>query len=124
MPDPTPLFGIIDNPLPKVTGGASYGDVKEGLPAFISNVIGLIGLIGGIAMLITLMLAGLDFISGSGDPKRIEGAWRKINMSLIGLVIIVSAFLVAGIAGQILFGSYTAFLKPKLFGPGAATLLP
>lgn len=110
------LFGNIDNPLPQV--GPGYGSVQTGLPALIGNLIGLIITIGGIGLLINGLLAGLDFITASGDPKRIENAWRKINISIIGLVIIVAAFLITGIAGKLLFGSYSAFLTPKLFGPG------
>ena len=107
------LFGTIDNPLPSV--GPGYGSVQTGLPALIGNLIGLIITIAGIAVLINFLLAGLDFITASGDPKRIENAWRKINISLIGLIIVVAAFLFTGIAGKLLFGSYSAFLTPKLF---------
>jgi len=118
MPD---LFGEIKNPLPQL-GSTSYGGVRTGLPSLISNIIGLIATIGGIALLINFLLAGLDFITASGDTKRIENAWKKIYMSIIGLIVIVGAFVFVGIAGKLLFGDYTALLKPKLFGPGAATL--
>lgn len=112
------IFGEVTNPLPQVAAGSSYGDVTTGLPALISNIIGLIALIGGVAMLINFLLAGSDFITSAGDPKKIENAWRKIYISLIGLIIIVAAFLAAGLAGKLLFGDYTALLKPKIFGPG------
>ena len=118
------IFGKIDNPLPTINPGGGYGGVATGLPTLIGNLIGLITTIAGIAVLINFLLAGLDFITASGDPKRIENAWRKINMSLIGLIIVVVAFLITGIAGKLLFGSYSAFLTPKLFGPGANTLQP
>ena len=125
MPSPSPLFGTVENPLPKLNpGGPSYGGVKTGLPALISNFIGLMLTIGGIAVLITFLLAGLDYITAAGDPKKIENAARKINMSLTGLVVIAAAFLIAGIAGKLLLGDYSAFLTPKLFGPGANTLQP
>lgn len=112
------IFGDIKNPLPEINPGGSYGGVATGLPAFIGNFIGLIVTIGGIGLLINGLIAGLDFITASGDPKKIENAWRKIYVSILGLVIIVAAFLITGIAGQLLFGSYSAFLTPKLFGPG------
>lgn len=111
------IFGNIDNPLPEV--GPGYSGVQTGLPALIGNLIGLVITIGGIGLLINGLLAGLTFITASGDPKKIEQAWSKIYISILGLVIIVAAFLITGIAGKLLFGSYSAFLTPKLFGPGS-----
>jgi hypothetical protein len=110
------LFGDVTNPLPQV--GPGYGSVKEGLPALIGNLVGLITTLGGIGLLINGLIAGLDFITASGDPKKIERAWGKIYISIVGLVIIVAAFLITGITGKLLFGDYSAFLTPKLFGPG------
>ena len=121
---PQDIFGQIENPLPRVNPGGGYEGVRTGLPQFISNIIGLIATIGGIALLINFLIAGLDFITASGDPKKIENAWKKIYISLVGLVIIAAGFLLVGIAGKLLFGDYTALLKPKLFGPGANTLSP
>ncbi len=111
------IFGKVDNPLPAVSSNG-YKDVTTGLPALISNLIGLLITIGGIAVLINGLIAGLDFITASGDPKRIENAWRKIYISLVGLIIIAASFLITAIAGKLLFGSYTALLTPKIFGPG------
>ena len=116
------LFGDIDNPLTKLSPTSNYGGVKTGLPALISNVISLIAIIGGIALLINFLLAGLDFITAAGDPKKIENAWRKIYLSIVGFVIIVAAFLLTGVVGKIFFGDYSAILKPTLFGPGAALI--
>ncbi len=118
------LFGNVKNPLPQINPLGSYGGVKTGLPAFISNLIGLIAVIGGIALLINFLLAGISFISAAGDPKKVDQAWQKISVSFTGFVIIVAAFILVGIIGKIFFGDYTALLKPKLFGPGANTLTP
>ncbi len=114
------IFGTIENPLLKVTvTGYGYGDVTTGLPLLISNIIALIATIGGIALLINFLLAGLDFITASGDPKKVDLAWKKIYISIVGFVVIVAGFLIIGIVGKIFFGDYTALLKPRIFGPGA-----
>jgi hypothetical protein len=39
-------------------------------------------------------------------------------MSLIGLVILVGSFLLAGIIGHLLYGDASALLNPRIYGPG------
>jgi len=116
------LFGDIGNPLRQLNPTGSYGGVKTGLPALISNLIGLIAIIGGIALLFNFLLAGISFITAAGDPKKVDQAWQKISVSFTGFIIIVAAFILVGIIGKIFFGDYTALLKPKLFGPGFNTI--
>ena len=41
---PQDIFGQIENPLPRVNPGGGYEGVRTGLPQFISNIIGLIGI--------------------------------------------------------------------------------
>jgi len=57
--------------------------------------------------------------SSAGNPEKTSGALARINMSLIGLVIIAGANIIAAIIGQVLFGSWTAIINPQIYGPGA-----
>ena len=97
----------------------SYGDVNVGLPTFISNVITIIFAAAGLFTFFTLMIAGFSYISAAGDTKKIEAATYSINMSLIGLVVMVAAAAVTGIVSYLLFGSATAILAPNITGPGS-----
>jgi hypothetical protein len=111
------VFGNIDNPFLKFN--SAYGDLKGGgLVDFMSNLIRLAIVAGGLYAFINLIIAGFQYISSNGDSKAVSAAWSRINMSLIGLIIMVSAFAVAGILGQLLLGDPTAILSPKIFGPG------
>jgi len=56
-------------------------------------------------------------MSAGGDPKAVSNAWARIWKSLIGLVIIVGSFVLAGIFGYLLFDDATAILRPKIYGP-------
>lgn len=96
----------------------SYGDVSVGLPAFISNVITIIFAAAGLFAFFNLMIAGFTYITSAGDTKKIEAATASINMSLIGLVVMVAAAAVTGIVSYLLFGSATAILSPQITGPG------
>jgi hypothetical protein len=57
----------------------------------------------GIALLIYLVLGGLQMMTSSGDPKAMQGAQAKITNALIGFVIIIIAFFIVQLFGQ-LFG--------------------
>ncbi len=97
----------------------SYGDVGTGLPTFISNVVTIIFAAAGIFAFFNLMIAGFSYVTSAGDAKKIEAATYSINMSLIGLVVMVAAAAVTGIVSYLLFGSATAILAPNITGPGS-----
>jgi hypothetical protein len=106
-------FGTIVDP---INGSTLTGPAR--LVVLMRNVLRLIFLVAGIYAFIRIVLAGLKFISSSGDPKGIQAAWEAIWQSLLGLVIIVSSFVIAALAGQLLFGRWDAILNPTIYGPG------
>lgn len=106
-------FGTIKSPIEK------YGSVDTGLPSFITNVITVIFAAAGLFAFFNLMFAGFSYITAAGDPKKIEAATHSINMSLMGLVIMVGAAAITGVVSFILFGSATAILAPNITGPGS-----
>lgn len=97
----------------------SYGDVGTGLPTFITNIITIIFAAAGLFAFFNLMIAGFSYITAAGDEKKILAATQSINMSLIGLVVMVGAAAVTGIISYLLFGSATAILQPSITGPGS-----
>lgn len=109
-------FGTINNPL---TG---YGDVNtagSGMSAFISNAITVVFAAAGLYAFFNLMLAGFTYITANGDQKKLESALYSINMSLLGLVIMVGAAAITAIVSYVLFGSATYILSPQITGPGS-----
>jgi len=104
------IFGNITNP-------TKYGtdiDKGQGLFTFLSNVFKFAAVAGGIYLIIQIILAGFDYISASGDVKKTEAAWAKIWQSLLGLVIISSAFIIAGVVGRL---TGINILSPEIYGP-------
>ncbi len=113
------LFGEIDNPLQTLNTG--YGDATSttnGLVFFLSNIIKLVTVGAGLFAFINLIIAGFTYISAGSDSKKTTEAWSRIYMSLIGLVVIVASYAIAGVLGMVLFGSPTAILSPTIYGPG------
>jgi len=107
------IFGTVDSPI------TAYGDVNTGLPSFITNVVTIIFAAAGLFAFFNLMIAGFSYITAAGDAKKIEAATYSINMSLIGLVVMVAAAAVTGVVSFLLFGSATAILAPNITGPGS-----
>lgn len=106
-------FGTIKSPI------TAYGNVNTGLPSFITNVVTIIFAAAGLFAFFNLMIAGFSYISAAGDPKKIEAATSSINMSLMGLVVMVAAAAITGVVSYLLFGSATAILAPNITGPGS-----
>lgn len=99
-------------------GISKYGSIqKGGLVSFANNLITLIVIAAGLYTLLNLILAGYQFMSAGGNPEGVQKAWAKIWQSLVGLLIVALAFLLAAIFGWLLFGDVTAILKPKIYGP-------
>lgn len=114
------VFGNIENPLNTVSPGG-YGGVGSGLPNFISNVVKIIFIAGGLYAFFNLMIAGITYITAAGDKQKIEKALYSINMSLIGLIIMVAASILTGIVSYLLYNDPTAILNPTITGPGSYT---
>jgi len=116
------LLAVGDDVIGKVKPPAiieeGYGSYDKGITSFISNIILLLTIVAGLWMLINFILAGLQFISSSGDEKAIASAWNKIYNSIIGMVIIVVAYLLVALLSYLLFGDPGFILHPKISGPG------
>lgn len=117
------IFGTIENPLGTAFGEAGqYSTVTSGLPLLISNIVRLVTVVAGLWMFFNFITAGFTYITAGGEAEKINRAWQMIWQSLIGLVIVVAAFVIAGIASQFLFGDVKTILNPVIYGPGKAGL--
>ncbi|OGM04002.1 hypothetical protein A2715_03905 [Candidatus Woesebacteria bacterium RIFCSPHIGHO2_01_FULL_39_32] len=88
-----------------------------GIAVLLNIILRTLIVVAGIYAVINLVIAGLAFISASGDPKRISDATAKIWQSLLGLLVAAGAFLIAAIIGEILYGNPGALLNIQYFTP-------
>lgn len=103
-------WGTVDPPV------GLPGDVSF-LQTLLSIVLRTLIMFAGIYAVIMIVLAGISFISASGDPKRISDATSKIWHSVLGFVIAAGAFVLAGVIGEILFDNPTALLQLRYISP-------
>jgi len=109
---------IMPGPLEGGYGGAFSAAEGKGLIGFASNLIKLVMVLAGIWSFLNIIFAGFNYITQSTNPEAIANANKQIYMSLLGLVIIVGSFVLAGILGYLLFGRADAILIPQIYGPG------
>ena len=103
------IIGPIANPLPQ------YPSLQgQGLFLFLGNILKLVGTIAGLYMIIQIITAGFIYISADGDPKKIQQAWDKIWQSILGLIVIASAFVIASIVERF---TGISILTPTIYGP-------
>lgn len=88
-----------------------------GLVGFLNAIFRLMIIIGGAWTLLNIIIAGYQFLSSGGKPESIQAAWAKIWQSLIGLLFVAGAFVLAAIFSQIIFGDSRAIIDPKIIGP-------
>jgi hypothetical protein len=110
------LAQIIGN-IPIPTAISKYGNFDVGVVRFMNNIFKVLIVIAGVYALLNMLFAGLQFMSASGDSKAVEKAFAKIWQSLIGLLIVAGAFVLAAVFGWLLFGDPGAILNPAIYGP-------
>jgi len=68
----------------------------------ISIIIGIMTVVAGIYFLFLIIIAGYQWLSSGGDKAGVEAARNKLTFGIIGLVIVVAAFALISVIGQIL----------------------
>ena len=114
----TVLYGFLQpvyaDALP--TAGGNYGDVATvgSLEMLFANFIRAIVALAGIALFIMLLIGGFGFLFAGGDQKKLETARGTLTNAIMGLVIIVAAYLILRIIGVFtgLTNTITTFSVP------------
>lgn len=76
--------------------GLANGDVATigSLESLFANLIRAVVVISGLALFIMLLVGGFTFLFSGGDQKKLEQARGTLTNAIIGLVVIVAAYLV------------------------------
>jgi len=70
--------------------------------------------VGGIYALFNFIIAGYSFLSAGDDPKKAAAAWTKIWQSMLGLLFVAAAFVLAALIGILIFGDAKYILSPTI----------
>lgn len=71
------------------------------IPYVLQNIIFWAFALVGIAAVIFVIYGGVKFVLSGGDPKQVDGARKTITYALIGLALVISAFVIINIIGVV-----------------------
>lgn len=109
-------FGQLDAP-PGVAEYNTAAGATADQPAiiyFLSRMIRLAAIVGGVWVLINVIIAAFFYITGSGDAGAHAKVRNLLTASLVGLILIVSFYTMGAIIGLVFFGDATFILNPQL----------
>jgi hypothetical protein len=124
----------ITNP---VTGsfGEYSADTTSGAQfvGYFVNIWAALTMVGGLAVILFMIWGAFDWITAGGDAGKIGKARDKMTNAVIGLILLVSTFVIIGFVGRLFFGNEFDILKldipgvnntPGGAGPGRTTTTP
>jgi hypothetical protein len=96
-------------------GNLENGDVAtiRSLETLFSNVITVVSSLAGVALFLMIVVAGFSFLFSGGDPKKLEQARGTLTGAVIGLVVIVVAYLILRLIG--VFTGYSNITRFQIF---------
>ena len=98
---------LADQPLGNITGigplGTNLGSPATTIGEMLSNIVGLLTIIGLLWFVFQIVTAGLEWISSSGEKANVANVREKIFHAVAGLIVIISAifiiYLIAALLG-------------------------
>jgi hypothetical protein len=89
--------------LDAIQSGAGISLPFSDIGGFISSILPYIFGAAALALLVYLIMGGFQIMTSRGDPKGVQGGQSKITNAIIGFVIVIIAFGIVALIGQ-LFG--------------------
>ena len=81
--------------------GPSGLDWADNLGKVVSRGVSFVLAFAGIGLLIMLLASGFEYLTSAGDAKKLEGAKQRLTYSIVGFLLIFTAFWLVQIASRI-----------------------
>lgn len=94
-------FGPLANSLCNI-GKGDTAKVGTKLNTALSSIIGFLTIVAALWFVIQFIMAGYNWINAGGDKNNAALAWTKITHAVIGLIIVVLAWVIVGVLGTLL----------------------
>ncbi|MBI2465267.1 hypothetical protein HYV64_03930 [Candidatus Shapirobacteria bacterium] len=93
----------------------AQGDVAtlQGLECLFGNILQVIVGLAGIIFFVMFINGGFQYLFSSGDQKRVATASSTLTMSILGLVGVVSSYLILQLIKKITGADVTNFIIPS-----------
>lgn len=80
----------------------SKNTVRDTFNSTISALLGLLTLLGGLYFLFQIIFAGYTILNSSGDSAKLSEGRQKITFGVLGLAIVVAAYLLIALIANLL----------------------
>lgn len=105
---------VLVEPAPALAQEKEYATLQD-LEIVFQSVITWIAIIGGFLAFIALIIGGFKYIVARGDPKAISGAQSTITWAIVGLALIIIAWLILVFIDEFTGVSVTEFIIKSPF---------
>jgi hypothetical protein len=83
-------------------GSQNINKATDALTNMISRGIGIMTIIAGIWFIFQFIIGAYGYMASGGDQQKMSSATKKITSALIGLIIVVAAYAIMSLLGEIL----------------------
>ncbi|MCB9813459.1 MAG: hypothetical protein H6772_03570 [Pseudomonadales bacterium] len=108
------FVGRVDTPKGVALYNIEAGSENIAILLFFSKFIMFITMLASLWVVINVLMAAISYLTGGGKPDNHQKVKDKLTMSVLGLIIIVSSYTVAGLIGLIFFGDATYIINPTI----------
>lgn len=82
--------------------GAKMGGQNATIGTLITPIISNVLIISGLFAFMTIIFAGFSYIAANGDKGKIEQSQNMLNYAILGLIVVVTAFLITRVVGAVI----------------------
>ncbi len=79
------------------------------LEPIFARFIGIVATLAGVVFMIMFIVGGYKYLFSGGDPKKAEAAKGTLTAAFLGLILIVSAYLILNIISSVTGFNLTTF---------------
>ncbi|MFH0928179.1 MAG: pilin [bacterium] len=84
---------------------AKLSGFETNVPTLVSNIVSTALVFIGVLFMVLTLWSGFQWMTAGGDPEKVQKAKERIQNSLIGLVIVVSAYAISSFVITQLLGA-------------------
>ena len=110
------LFQIFSQVTPPDNGIPLSDDPTANVVMLLNFILRVIFFVAGLWALYNFISAGFRMIGSSGDPKVLAVVQNQFIWTVVGIAVMISAIIVAGIIGITVFGEWDAIINPDFSG--------
>lgn len=118
---PEELIGSVDTPPGVELINQEAGVDNIAIIYFASNIIKIFVWIGGLWIIVNVVLAAYGYLTSGGKADAASKARDRLSMSVVGLLLMVASYTIAGIIGLVFFGDATYIINPQIAPIGGGT---